>query len=210
MEYKMAAERARAVYEEKRSKFIATVTPVENEEAALEFVNSVKTEFYDARHNVFAYLIKGGSVKFSDDGEPQGTGGMPVLEVLRKRSVVNTAVVVTRYFGGILLGAPGLVRAYTHSAAAALDKAGISSMSLCDVLKVECGYDFFARAEKFLRKCGGYIKEKNFGEAVTLNILMPKDRTAEFCGELTELSGGTVNAAADGETYINENLIKNK
>lgn len=207
MDYKMAAEWARAEYEEKRSRFIATVSPVSTEEAATEFINSIRSEFYDARHNVFAYIIKDGAVRFSDDGEPQGTGGMPVLEVLKKRGLVNTAVVVTRYFGGVLLGAPGLVRAYTHAAAAAVEKAGEASMKLCEILNVNCGYDFYARAEKYLRTCGGYVKDRKFEETVTISIALPKDKIEQFKNELTELSGGTVKALSRGDIYINERLL---
>lgn len=203
MDYKTVAAPTRAEYVEKRSRFIASAAPVSNDEEALKFINSVKTEFYDARHNVFAYIIKDGCEKFSDDGEPQGTAGMPTLEVLRKRGVVNTAIVVTRYFGGILLGAPGLVRAYTHSAAAALDCASIIVMRHCDVLSLSCGYDFYARADALVRSFAGVIKGRKFEQNVTLEIFMPKDKTQEFTYALTQASSGSVSAVAQGETFSN-------
>lgn len=202
MDYKMAAKTARAEYIEKRSKFIATAKPVETEAEAEEFINSVKTEFYDARHNVSAFIINGGPEKYSDDGEPQGTAGIPALEVMRKRGLVNTAVVVTRYFGGILLGASGLVRAYTHSAALSLDKAGERFMRLCDILRLSCGYDFYAQADGLCREFGGVLNNRVFNEKVSLEILMPENDTDAFLKALTEKSNGKVGAQKDGKTYI--------
>lgn len=205
MDYKTVAAPTRAEYVEKRSRFIASVAPVSDEKEAEDFINSVRSEFYDARHNVFAYIIKDGGEKFSDDGEPQGTAGMPALEVLRKRGVVNTAVVVTRYFGGILLGAPGLVRAYTHSAAAALDKAEIVVMKHCDVLSLCCGYDFYARADALVRSFGGVVSGRKFEQDVTLEITMPKDKTGQFTYALTQASSGGISAEVLGETFTNIN-----
>lgn len=202
MDYKTTAAPARAEYLEKRSRFIASVTPVASEDNALEFINKVKSEFYDARHNVFAYVIKDGAERFSDDGEPQGTAGIPALEVLRRRGVVNTAVVITRYFGGILLGAPGLVRAYTHSASLALDASSVVVMRHCDRLRVVCGYDFYARADNLSRSFGGRINDRKFEENVKLSIFMPKDKTAGFSDALIQSSGGTVSAVPDGEIFL--------
>jgi uncharacterized YigZ family protein len=205
MDYKTVASPARAKYVEKRSKFIASVAPVCSDGEAADFIGKVKTEFYDARHNVFAYVIKDGAERFSDDGEPQGTAGMPVLEVLRRREIVNAAVVVTRYFGGILLGAPGLVRAYNHSAELALNTASVIVMRHCDILRLVCGYGFYARADELSRTFGGYIRDRRFEEDVSLEILMPKEKTEGFSGALTEASGGGVNAAAVGETFLSAN-----
>lgn len=202
MDYKTAAAPARAEYIEKRSRFIATVTPAASENEAVNFINRVKSEFYDARHNVFAYVIKGGAERFSDDGEPQGTAGLPVLEVLRRREVVNTAVVITRYFGGILLGAPGLVRAYAHCASLALDTCSVVVMRHCDRLRLVCGYDFYARADRLSRAFGGRINDRKFEENVSLEIYMPKDKTAGFSDALTQASGGGISAVFDGETYF--------
>jgi uncharacterized YigZ family protein len=202
MDYKTTASPARAEYVEKRSRFIASVAPVCSDDEATRFINNAKTEFYDARHNVFAYIIKDGAERFSDDGEPQGTAGMPALEVLRRRGVVNTVVVLTRYFGGILLGAPGLVRAYTHAAAAALDEAGVVTMRHCDILSLRCGYDFYARADALARSFDGFINDRRFEENVSLEIYMPKGKTPGFSDALTEASGGSIAAKTDGETYL--------
>lgn len=202
MDYNTVAARASAEYVEKRSRFIASLAPVRTPAEAEAFLAEVRVANYDARHNVFAYVLRGGAERFSDDGEPQGTAGMPALEVLRKRKVEDTAVVVTRYFGGILLGAPGLVRAYTHAAAAALDAAEIVTMRLCDVLSLRCGYDFYARADGLVRTCGGAVRDRQFEDAVTLELLLPKARTEMFAAELTELSGGKLAAEAQGEIFV--------
>jgi uncharacterized YigZ family protein len=202
MSYKTVAEYARIEYTEKRSKFIATAAPVHSSEEANCFISQIKSEFNDARHNIFAYIIKDGSEKFSDDGEPQGTAGLPALGVLRRCGVVNTVVVVTRYFGGILLGAPGLVRAYTHSAASAVDKAGIVVMHECDILSLSCGYDFYSLADELLKKFGGFVKDRRFEEKVTLRVFMPKEKTAAFKKAAADASGGTLVIKNDGETFI--------
>lgn len=206
MDYKTAASAARAEYDEKRSKFIATVSPAADEKSALDFINGVKAEFHDARHNVFAYVIKDGAERFSDDGEPQGTGGMPVLAILKKRMLFNTAVTVTRYFGGVLLGAPGLLRAYTRAAAMALDKAGSAFMLLCEIVKITCDYGFYARAEKFINGCGGFIKNRDFGETVTVTVLVPQKAAESFRARLVELSAGKASVIFAGLTYANDDL----
>ena len=208
MDYKTVAASARTEYVEKRSKFIASVAPVCSDDEATDFIGRVKAEFYDARHNVFAYIIKDGAIKFSDDGEPQGTAGMPALEVLRRREVVNVAVVVTRYFGGILLGAPGLVRAYTHATASSLSAASVIVMRHCDILRLACGYDFYARADGLTRTFGGYINDRKFEENVSLEIFMAKDKTAGFAGALTEASGGSVDAVVDGEIFLDQSKVE--
>lgn len=204
MDYKTIAAPAFAEFTEKRSKFIASVSPADSEEAAARFINKVKSEHYDARHNVFAYVIKDGAERFSDDGEPQGTAGMPALENIRRRGLVNVAVVVTRYFGGILLGAPGLLRAYNHTASLAFDAAEIIVMRRCDILKLVCPYDFYARAEILVRSCGGTIQKRDFTENVTLEVVMPEGLSENFSKQLTELSGGNLTADTIDNIYIKE------
>lgn len=204
MDYKTIASPATAEFTEKRSKFIASVSPVSTEAEATEFINKVKQEHYDARHNVFAYVIKDGAERFSDDGEPQGTAGMPSFENIRRRGLVNTAVVVTRYFGGILLGAPGLLRAYNHTAALAFDAAEIIVMRKCDILKLVCPYDFYARAEILVRSSGGTIRKRDFTENVSLEIVLAEGLNENFSKQLTELSGGTLSAEKTDSVYIKE------
>jgi uncharacterized YigZ family protein len=202
MDYKTIAAEARAEYVEKRSKFIATVQPVLTESEAMEFIARIRGEFHDARHNVFSYLIKDGEERFSDDGEPQGTGGLPVLEVLRRREIVNAAVVVTRYFGGILLGAPGLVRAYAHAAALALDASAVVTMRHCDIIEFSCGYELYSRVDGLVRSFGGQVKDRDFNSNVILKVFIPKQNTKGFKKAITEMSAGTVETNQIGDTYI--------
>ena len=126
-EYFVPAGSGEAEFVEKRSSFLGHVRFVETEDAAREFINEMKKKHYDARHNCWCYIIRGGAVRYSDDGEPQGTAGLPMLEVFKREGVENVVCVVTRYFGGVLLGTGGLLRAYTKSAKDALDAAGIAA-----------------------------------------------------------------------------------
>ncbi|MEG1179529.1 MAG: YigZ family protein, partial [Oscillospiraceae bacterium] len=135
----------------KRSRFIGYATPVATQEQAIEFINSIKSKHWDATHNVYAYVLKDGQTRrYSDDGEPQGTAGMPVLDVLLKEELFDCAVVVTRYFGGIMLGAGGLVRAYSHSAKIAVDAIAIIEISLCVNSRLKCGYTYYGRVSSLI------------------------------------------------------------
>jgi uncharacterized YigZ family protein len=204
MDYKTIAAPVRAEYIEKRSRFIASLTPIASEREAAGFIEKIKAECRDARHNTFAYLVKDGAQRYSDDGEPQGTAGLPELEVLRRRGVVNTAIVITRYFGGILLGAPGLVRAYCRAATDALDAAEIIKMRACDILCLRCGYAFYAQAERLCRSHGGVIHNRSFEETVCLELYFYKDRTAAFADALTQASNGGLETENCGEIYLSE------
>lgn len=204
MDYLTVAAPVRAEFIEKRSRFIASVSPCNDENEAMQFVNKIKAEFHDARHNCFAFIIKDGAERFSDDGEPQGTAGMPILEVVRRRNLVNTVVVVTRYFGGILLGAPGLVRAYNHTASIGIDNAELSNMCLCDVLKLTITYDFYSQAEILVRNFDGIINNRDFTENVNLIIYMKKANTEGFKRALTQASSGRFSYVLDGEVFIAE------
>ena len=150
---------AAATIEERKSEFIANVAPVSSEEEAREFIDSIKKKYYDARHNVFAYVLDGGSVsRFTDDGEPKGSAGIPVLNVLKMTGVDGVCVVVTRYFGGILLGTGGLVRAYSAAAKAALDEAGIAVMRQYDICTVRCSYSDHGKISSKLDSCGAHLE----------------------------------------------------
>ena len=142
--YTTIAKQAEAEIVEKRSRFIATVRPVETEEAALEFLNLLRQKYWNATHNVFAYIIEENNLmRYSDDGEPGGTAGLPVLDMMKKAGLTNLIVVVTRYFGGVLLGTGGLVRAYTAAASGALQSAELVSMRLVVDCKVRVSYAQF-------------------------------------------------------------------
>jgi uncharacterized YigZ family protein len=151
--YVTIKQEAHVEFEEKRSLFIGHAIHVESEEDAAAFVKSIKKKYADATHNVWAYHLKGGIIaRYSDDGEPQGTAGMPVLEAIRKSGVDDVCIVVTRYFGGILLGAGGLVRAYSSCTSAGLDVAGIEENVLSNVYRISFGYEKYSLFLKFIEK----------------------------------------------------------
>ena len=156
----------------------------------------------DASHNVYAYILRtGGLSRCSDNGEPQGTGGVPVLDVLQKEGLTDVCAVVTRYFGGILLGTGGLVRAYSHGAKLAVDAARILHMSPCSEVAVECEYSFYGKLAYLLPDYRIQTLSSDFGERVTLNLLLRSDRLDPFRKALTELSNGQVDALLTGERF---------
>ncbi len=188
-------------FTEKKSRFIGRVWPVETEEEALEIIQSMKKQHYDATHNCWAYIIKDGAVRFSDDGEPGGTAGMPMLQVLQREGLFNAVCVVTRYFGGILLGAGGLVRAYTKGAKIAVDAAGKSMKRVWTVLYVPCPYSFYERLKLEVAAFGGIIRNTEFGSEVELEILMAEAQTQSFLERLTDMSAATVEGMETGKEY---------
>jgi uncharacterized YigZ family protein len=157
----------------KRSKFIAVASPVDGEAAAISFIEQIKEKHKRATHNVFAYLINEQLMRYSDDGEPAGTAGMPVLEVLKKQNLERTAVVVTRYFGGIKLGAGGLVRAYSDAAKKAVDRAGIVEKRLHQEIFVQVSYQLFGAVKRELEQAGCVIQDIAYGEQVSISCLLP-------------------------------------
>jgi len=186
---------------EKKSRFIGRVWPVETEEEALEKIQQMKKQHYDATHNCWAYIIKDGAVRFSDDGEPGGTAGMPMLQVLQREGLYNIVCVVTRYFGGILLGAGGLVRAYTRGAKIAVDAAGKSMKRVWTVLYVPCPYTFYERVKLLVGEFGGIIRETEFGAEVELELLFPVANVEPFLEKLTDMTSGTVEGMETGQEY---------
>ncbi len=191
MGYTTLAEKAAGEYEEKKSQFIAAVCPVQTEQQAVEFINSVKAENRKARHNVYAYVLReNNTTRYSDDGEPQGTGGVPVLDVLLKRGVTDVCAVVTRYFGGVLLGANGLVRAYSTACAKALDNAELKVM--CDAVQIDCrcAYGFYGKISYVLPEFEVKVLESDFGSDVRLSMLVKAEKSEEFCKKLIDITGG--------------------
>lgn len=183
---------AEAEYVDRRSRFIAAIEPVTDETAALAFIAARKKKYWDARHNVHAYVLRSGISRFSDDGEPQGTAGLPMLETLQKRGLTDCVVVVTRYFGGILLGTGGLVRAYSQSTSLAIDVAGVGECRPCAVGEIACDYAQYGRVAPLVAEFGGRVTDTAFAEGITLSLLLPANRVDTFCRELTELSAGTL------------------
>ena len=188
-------------FTEKKSRFIGRVWLVETEEEALEKIQQMKKQHYDATHNCWAYIIKDGAVRFSDDGEPGGTAGMPMLQVLQREGLYNIVCVVTRYFGGILLGAGGLVRAYTKGAKIAVDAAGKSMKRVWSVLYLPCPYTFYERVKLLVAEYGGIIRETEFGAEVELELLFPEAQVQPFLEKLTDMTSGTVEGMETGQEY---------
>ncbi len=198
-EYLIPTGHSETEFTEKRSRFIGRVWRVSSEEEARQRIEETRKKHYDARHNCWCYLIQDGPVRYSDDGEPQGTAGQPMLNVFQREGVTDVCCVVTRYFGGVLLGAGGLVRAYTQSAKDALDAAGISVVRTWAELAVTCPYPFFERVRQEAAALGGVPGETEYGAQVTLHILLPREQTAEFSRRITELSAGRFAPAELGE-----------
>lgn len=201
-EYYIPTEAAEAELVEKRSRFIGQVKPVETEEEARAFVEQVKKKHYDARHNCWCYRLRDGGVeRYSDDGEPQGTAGQPMLNVFQREEVTNVVCVVTRYFGGVLLGAGGLVRAYTQSAKDALDAAGVSVVRRWVEAAVPCPYSFFDRVKLEVEAHGGVLGETEYAADVTVHALLPEGQVETFSARMTELTAGGTEVQILGEAF---------
>ena len=201
-EYLVPAGFGRGEYTEKRSRFIGQLWPVETEAEALEKLASVRKEYHDARHTCFAYIVRdGGVVRYGDDGEPQGTAGQPILAVLSGAELTNVCCTVTRYFGGVLLGTGGLVRAYTAAAKAALSDAGVSRMALWRCERLHCPYPMYERIRRLLEEREAVTEATEFGADVALEILIRGDRAADFNSALREISAGAVVPEPVGERF---------
>lgn len=200
-EYLVPTQPSETEFVEKRSTFIGHVWPVETEEEARARVEEMRKRYHDARHNCWCYVLKDGPVRYSDDGEPQGTAGQPMLNVFQREGVVNVCCVVTRYFGGILLGAGGLVRAYTQSAKDALDAAGISAVRRWVEMQVICPYSFFERVKLETQGQSGVLGEVEYGADVTVHALLPENSADAFLERMTELGAGGIFAEPMGERF---------
>lgn len=174
---------------EKKSRFIANVFQVENEEEANRKIDEVKKANRDARHNVYAYRLENGLEKYSDDGEPSGTAGVPILDILRGEQLVNVLIVVTRYFGGILLGTGGLVRAYSGTSKLALEKANKVKMRLCSEYKIELDYDSYNSLQYYCKNNNILILSTNFLDKIEINVLVDDSYTEKFLHDLGEITG---------------------
>ena len=185
----------------KKSRFIGRATPATSADEAMAFVSEIKKRHWDAAHNAWAYVLRGGQMRCSDDGEPQGTAGMPALDVLRKEGLADCAVVITRYFGGALLGAAGLARAYAGACKAAIGAAGAVKMAPAKTLRVVCDYGFYARLQTLAHLFGGLVLDTGFGERVVLEVRLETGQAALFCGKLIDASNGTVRAEVIEEGF---------
>ena len=190
--YQYADGTFEAVYEIKRSKFIATVRGEVDADSAEDFVKSVKKKYADATHNCYAYIsdINGQATRFSDDGEPGGTAGQPILQVLRKKGLVRTAVVVTRYFGGIKLGAGGLVGAYTESAVLGLESAKISTKTKCSQIAISIDYPLYSSVEKLIWRNNWILDGTDFLDGVCVKIWVKEDDVDSALATIKETTLG--------------------
>ncbi|MGN0533937.1 MAG: YigZ family protein [Eubacterium sp.] len=201
-EYKTVEKEACDEFIEKKSKFIGYVKPVKTVQEATDFINSIKSKHWDATHNVSAFVLRENNIqRSSDDGEPSGTAGVPVLDVLLKEGLYDVCVVVTRYFGGILLGAGGLVRAYSHGSKLAVNAGNIITMAPCKLLSVTVDYSFYERLLLMLNDTGANVEDSNFADFVTVNFSLKSDLTEKFSNMLTEQSNGRYSVKELGEKF---------
>ena len=189
-------------FEERKSLFIGHAKPIKSADEALEFIKQKKREYADATHNVFAYILEDGRIaKYSDDGEPQGTAGMPVLDTIKKCGVDGVCVVVTRYFGGILLGAGGLVRAYAHAAKLALDSANIITYEKYDVFSLRCGYSEYQKYIPLLSSFNAIIDDTIFEADVTVVFAIKQGVDSLLLPKISEISFGKDLPLKKGERF---------
>ncbi len=202
MNYYTVSEAAEASFIEKRSEFIGYIAPVKTDEEAVNFINTIKAKHRKAKHNVYAYILRKDNIsRYSDDGEPQGTAGVPVLDVLQKRGLTDVCVVVTRYFGGILLGGGGLVRAYSHAASLACDAAHTMDMCLCHRLKICTDYGMYGKLTYILPNFETITVNSDFADSVTLELLVLSEKLSALISEITEITNGSAEITDCGELF---------
>ena len=201
--YLSVAKLSRTEFEEKRSKFITTVKPVDSEADAIAFLNAVRSEFRLANHNVYAYYTSNPvrCKRFSDDGEPQGTAGKPILNVIEKSNLEDIAIVVTRYFGGTLLGAAGLTRAYGRAASMGTEEAGVVKYTLCDDIHIMTSYPMYNIIKNEIDKSGIFVKNLEYGLDVELIVQAEAGISADFIKNVMDLTSGAAIIEKAGISY---------
>ena len=193
MEYKTIAERCEARFIEKKSEFIGYLAPVETEEQAVEFINEIRSMHRKATHNCYAYILRDNSAaRHSDDGEPSGTAGVPIYEVLRKEGLTDVACVVTRYFGGILLGAGGLVRAYTRGAKDAVDTAKIKVMALAEQIELSVEYSLYGRLPQIFAEFDVRVISEDFADHVKILLYVREELAEKLRKKLIDCCNGKI------------------
>lgn len=202
--YKTLMKRGESSFVINKSRFIGQGAPASGEEEALAFIKAVREKHRDASHNCYAYVLGSnfGIMRYSDDGEPGGTAGLPMMEVLKAKKVTDCAVVVTRYFGGVLLGAGGLVRAYTQGAAAALQAAGVGTMFPTARYLIDLDYSLLGRVEHFLKDQRVIVEDKTFLEKITLTIIVRCQDERALIDQLTAVTDGRAEPVRFEETYL--------
>lgn len=201
--YKTVMSQSSVEFIEKKSRFLGYASPVKTEEEAIEFINSVKRKHPDARHNVYAYVVRDRNIqRYSDDGEPQGTAGMPVLDSVLKQNLTDVAVVVTRYFGGILLGGGGLVRAYSTTSSLAIDAAMPVNMCYSKVYRVSVSYPLWGKVEYEIRKLKLNPEDLIYDLDVSFTVSVLSDEATAFEKKITEATAGQAKIELFDERYV--------
>ena len=200
--YTTIAAPAQDEFVERRSRFIGHIAPVTTEEEAMAFLKGLREKHYDARHNVFAFVLRDGRSRFSDDGEPSGTGGKPVMDVITGAGLSDVAIVVTRYFGGVLLGTGGLTHAYSQGASLAVAAAKLRPMRPATAMQITCDYGFYGQLSYLLPRFEVFTAGSDFGEKVTLDLRCPTENVKPLCSELTELTSGQLCPTIGQEEYL--------
>lgn len=199
--YTSVAKKATAEITEKKSRFICNMCHAETEKEAHDFIDRIKKEHYNAKHNVYAYILNDGTKKYTDDGEPSKTAGLPILEMLEKKHITDVVCVVTRYFGGILLGTGGLVRAYTDSAKAGLEACGTVTMEKCDVFEFLIPYSSLQSVEYLLKNLGAVVDEKEYSENIFMTAYAKASSTPEILKAINDTFGISVSVSVKGQAY---------
>ena len=205
-DYIIPAGYGEAEYIDKKSRFIGQVQHVESVSEAMAFIESVRKKYADATHNVWAYVLADGQMRWSDDGEPGGTSGQPTLNVFRSANVCDVVCVVTRYFGGILLGSGGLVRAYSKAASMALEAAGRARMAEWQSVAVECSYAHYERLRRLLEGEGAQDMAGDFAEFVTVTCLLPAGVPEQIGGRITDMTAGGARMSVLGSVFRPQRL----
>lgn len=209
VDYKTVMSEASNEFVEKRSRFIGYCKPVATEQEATDFINELRSKHWDARHNVYAYSLREGNIKrYSDDGEPSGTAGMPVLDVILKNEVYDVCVVVTRYFGGVLLGTGGLVRAYSQAAKLALEAGGVVVMENCAVCSLECTYNQYGKVSSLVQELASGLDDTEYGSGVILKFHIKSANLPALQKKLADATAGEVQIQTEKDDYYPSNVIK--
>lgn len=209
LDYKTVRNEACDEFTEKRSRFIGYCKPVTTEQEATDFINEKRSKHWDARHNVYAYSLREGNIKrYSDDGEPSGTAGMPVLDVILKNEVYDVCVVVTRYFGGVLLGTGGLVRAYSQAAKLALEAGGVVVMENCAVCSLECTYNQYGKVSSLVQELSSGLDGTEYGSGVVLKFHIKPDTLPALQKKLADATAGEVQIQTENDDYFPSAVIE--
>ena len=202
-DYKTVQKEGHSEFTEKRSRFIGYCKPVKTEQEAVEFINSKRSEHWNATHNVYAYSLREGNIKrYSDDGEPSGTAGMPVLDVITKNEIYDVCIVVTRYFGGVLLGTGGLVRAYSQGAKVALEAGNVVMMQSCLICQARCSYNQYGKVSSLIIEIGAVIDETVYEADVLIKFHIKPELLDKLNKQLADATSGEIQAVSDSEKYF--------